>query len=135
MPRAKNGSLTKIGVVWQKMDFWTKNRDFGPKKKHTLLGISHVLATTGKSCSKKKVAFSQMNNMNQSLRKFWVIFWVRTHFSPKNHISAECKNVRFSAIPAQTGSIVILGHFFMARTVPPSFVENGPKLRVLIPLN
>ena len=30
MPRAKNGSLTKIGVVWQKSDFWTKNRNFGP---------------------------------------------------------------------------------------------------------
>ena len=32
MPRAKNGSLTKIGV-WQKSDFWTKNGNFGPKKK------------------------------------------------------------------------------------------------------
>ena len=26
MPRAKIGSSTKIGVVWQKSDFWTKNR-------------------------------------------------------------------------------------------------------------
>ena len=60
MPRAKNGSLTKIGVVWQKSDFWTKNRDFGPKKKRSLLGISHVLATTGKSCPKKKSAFAQI---------------------------------------------------------------------------
>ena len=25
MPRAKNGSSTKIGVVWQKSDFWAKN--------------------------------------------------------------------------------------------------------------
>ena len=30
-PRAKNGSLTKIGVVWQKLNFWTENRDFWPK--------------------------------------------------------------------------------------------------------
>ena len=51
---AKNGSLTKIGVVWKKLDFWTKNRNFGPKKKEPLFRISHVLATTGKSCSKKK---------------------------------------------------------------------------------
>ena len=60
MPRAKIGSSTKIGVVWQKSDFWTKNRNFGPKKRESLLGIHHVLATTEKSCSKKKVAFAQI---------------------------------------------------------------------------
>ena len=45
------------------------------------------------------------------------------------------------AVPSQwgggrlfDGSVVILGHFLMAGRVPPSFVENGPKLRVLIPL-
>ena len=32
----------------------------GPKKTHTLLQPNHVLAMTGKSCSKKKVAFSQI---------------------------------------------------------------------------
>ena len=58
--RAINGQLTKIGVVWQKLDFWTKNRNFGPKKRRSLLGANHVLATTGKSCSKKKVAFAQI---------------------------------------------------------------------------
>ena len=60
MPRAKNGSSTKIGVVWQKSDFWTKNRNIGPKKRHTLFNPNHVLATTGKSCSKKKSAFAQI---------------------------------------------------------------------------
>ena len=29
-------------------------------------------------------------------------------------------------------SIVIVGHFFIAPTVPPSFVVHGPKLRVVI---
>ena len=58
--RAKIGSSTKIGVVWQKSDFWTKNRNFGPKKRHTLFDSNHVLATTGKSCSKKKSAFAQI---------------------------------------------------------------------------
>ena len=29
-----------------------------------------------------------------------------------NHFSAECKNARFSVIPARTGSVVLLGHFF-----------------------
>ena len=60
MVRAKNGSLTKIGVVWQKSDFWTKNRNFGPKKRGPLFYSNHVLATTGKSCSKKKSAFAQI---------------------------------------------------------------------------
>ena len=60
MVRAKNGSSTKIGVVWQKSDFWAKNRNFGPKKKDSLFNPNHVLATTGKSSSKKKVAFAQI---------------------------------------------------------------------------
>ena len=34
--------------------------NFGPKKKRSLLYPNHVLATTGKSCSKKKVAFAQI---------------------------------------------------------------------------
>ena len=58
-PKATNGPLTKFGVVWQKSDFLAKNRDFG-RKKNSLLNSNHVLATTGKSCSKKKVAFAQI---------------------------------------------------------------------------
>ena len=34
--RAKNGSSTKIGVIWQKSDFLAKNRNFGPKKRRSL---------------------------------------------------------------------------------------------------
>ena len=60
MVRAKNGSLTKIGVVWQKSDFWTKNQNFGPKKKESLLYPNYVLATTRKRCSKKKSAFAKI---------------------------------------------------------------------------
>ena len=42
-----------------------------------------------------------------------------------------------SVITAKTGSVVILGHFhdgLVSSTKAPSFVENGPKFRVLIPL-
>jgi len=60
MSRAKNGSSTKIGVVWQKSDFLAKNRNFGPKKRHSLFDPNHVLATTEKSCSKKKGPFAQI---------------------------------------------------------------------------
>ena len=34
-PRATNGLLAKIGVVWQKLDFWAKIEILGPKKKLT----------------------------------------------------------------------------------------------------
>ena len=60
---------------------------------------------------------------------------VKMHFWPKKHFSAKRKNGRFSQILARTGSVVIVGHFLMTRTVPPNFVENGPKLRVLITEN
>ena len=33
-------------------------------------------------------------------------------FEAKNRFSAERKNARFSVIPARTGSVVLLGHFF-----------------------
>ena len=47
MPRAKNGSSTKIGVIWQKSDFWTKNRNFGPKKRLPLLWIDAKMINLG----------------------------------------------------------------------------------------
>ena len=97
------GRMAKIGIFGQKPRFCAQ-------KKESLLNGNHVLATTGKSCSKKKIGF--FPNECQSLKKFWVIFWVKTLFWPKNHFSAKRKNVRFSVIPAQTGSIVILGHYF-----------------------
>ena len=50
-------------------------------------------------------------------------------FWPKKYFSAKQKNGRLSAIPAGTKSVVIVGQFLMARTVPPSFVDDGPKLR------
>ena len=50
----------------------------------------------------------------------------------KKHFSAKRINGRCSVIPAGTRSVVIVGHFLMAQTVPPSSVDHGPKLRVLI---
>ena len=42
-----------IGFLDQKPKFWAQ-------KRHTLFNSNHVLATTGKSCSKKKSAFAQI---------------------------------------------------------------------------
>ena len=59
MPRAKNVSLTKIGVVWQKSDFWTKNRDFGPKKSIHFLGLAMFWPRPEKVVQRKKVPSSE----------------------------------------------------------------------------
>jgi len=45
--------MAKIGFFGQKLKFWAQ-------KRHSLFAPNHVLATTGKSCSKKKVAFAQI---------------------------------------------------------------------------
>jgi len=80
------------------------------------INIKNVLAVAGKSCANKKVPFSQINI--SLLADFW----------PKEHYSANHKSGRFSVIPAGTRSVVIVGHFLMAPTVPPSFVDGGPNL-------
>ena len=46
--------------------------------------------------------------------------------------NAKRKNDRYSVISTGTRSVVIVGHFLMAQTVPPSSVDHGPKLRVLM---
>ena len=51
-------------------------------------------------------------------------------FWPKNTLRPYVKWL-FPVIPAGTRSVVIVGHILMALTVPLSFVDHGPKLRVL----
>ena len=53
-------------------------------------------------------------------------------FRPNFCFLAKRKNGCFSVIPAGTRSFVNVGHFLVARTVPPSFVDHSPKLRILI---
>ena len=103
-------AVEKIFAVWQKSEFFAKSRDFGPQKRDSLLAGHHVLATTGKVVQRKKLRLPKKNTFRLNVKTtVSPLFW--------------------------TGSVVILGHFLMARTVPPNFVENGPKLRVLIPLS
>ena len=63
----KLGSYGKIGF----------SEILGPKKR-PLLYPNHALATTGKSWSKKKSCL--FPNKYQSLKKFWVFFWVKPIF-------------------------------------------------------
>ena len=102
----------------------------GPKKAH-FFTLTMFWPPPEKVVQRKSCLFP---NKYQSLKKFWFFFGLRPIFGQKKHFLAEHKNVRFSVIPARTWSVVLLGHFLMARTVPPSFVEIGPKLRVVAPL-
>ena len=62
--------MAKIGYLDQKPKFWAE-------KKESLFDRNHVLATTGKSCSKKKSAFAQIiKGENVILGGFWG----KTHF-------------------------------------------------------
>ena len=54
------GHRPKLGLYGKNQIFGQKTKILGKKKKDTLLSAHHVLATTGKSCSKKKVAFAQI---------------------------------------------------------------------------
>ena len=72
------GYKRAVDQNWGRMDFWTKERDFGPKK-HSLLSSNHDLATTGKSCSKKKLPFSKIN-----IRNFGCFMGIKRIFGQKN---------------------------------------------------
>ena len=54
------GHQQKLGSYGKNWIFWPKTEILGQKKRHTLFDSNHVLATTGKSCSKKKSAFAQI---------------------------------------------------------------------------
>ena len=85
---------------------------------------------TEKRCANKKVPFSQIDI--SLLANFGSLFLKKNGFLDKNHYLAKRKNGRLSVIPAGTSSVVSVGHFFVAPTVPPSFVDNSAKLRLLI---
>ena len=124
------GPLTKIGVVWQRSYILAKNRDFGRPQKNSLFCPNHGLAMPRKSCSKKNIPFSKINI--SLYRNFACFFGIKPTFGQKKNFSPERKNGRFSVILARTWLVVILGHFSMAQTVPPSFLDDGKKLRILI---
>ena len=64
----QNGSYGKNQI------FWPKTEILGPKKNHFLI-LTMFWPRPGKSWF--------FPNKYQSLKKFWVIFWAKTHFWPK----------------------------------------------------
>ena len=49
-----------LGLYGKNRIFWPKTEILGQKKRESLLYSNHVLATTEKSCSKKKGPFAQI---------------------------------------------------------------------------
>ena len=71
-----------------------KKRRISGKKKGALFNSDHVLATTGQSCQKKKVPFSQMNI--SLLANFGLFFGKKRIFGP---FSAFRQNVKTAVSP------------------------------------
>ena len=74
------GHQPKLGLYGKKWIFGQKPRFWTQKK--TLLDSNHVLTMSGKSYSKKKVAFSQIDI--SLLRNFWCFFGLKCIFGQKN---------------------------------------------------
>merc|ERR1712209_360236 len=53
-------AVTSERKVEKSFPRWEINRHIEGKKRHSLFAPNHVLATTGKICSKKKRAFAQI---------------------------------------------------------------------------
>jgi len=54
------GHQRKLGSYGKNRIFGPKTEILGPKKRESLFNSNHVLATTEKSCSKKKGPFAQI---------------------------------------------------------------------------
>ena len=122
--RGLQTGIDEIKGPLAKHRFSSRNPNCWAQKKRSLL------ATTGQICAKNKAPFSQINI--SLLADFDCVFLEeKTDFWPKNRFLTKRKHGRFSVIPAGTRSVVNVGYFLVARKVPPSFVDHGPKLRVL----
>ena len=83
----------KTGSHTKKINFGPKTGFLGPKKR-ALFSANHVPATTGQSCQKKKVPFSQMNI--SLLANFGIFFGKKRIFGP---FSAFRQNVKTAVSP------------------------------------
>ena len=109
-----------------------RNPNFWGQKKHTLLNGNHVPATTGQSCTKEKVPFSQINI--SLLGDFGCFFGEKKNgFLPVVCFSAKRKNGLFSVIPAGTWSVVNVGHFLGGPDGPTKFRCSRTKIKSNFP--
>ena len=101
---------------------------WGPKKR-ALFNRNHVPATTGQSCQKKKVPFSQMNI--SLLANFGSFFGKKRIFGPFSAFRQNVKTAVSPYIRPGPGPLSLWVIYLLTRMVPTSFVKDGPKLGVL----
>ena len=130
LPGLQRGRWPKLGSYGKNQIFGPKNKISGPKKEH-FLTLTKFWPRQGKVVQTKKYPFPKyMSVFKQSLGvcffgKTW-IFGQRNTFPP---------NVKVAVSPYFRLGPSLLSlwvNILIARTVPPSFVDDGPKLRVLI---
>ena len=121
------GRRSKLGSYGKNRNFWPKTEILGPKKN------LHFCTLTMFWPLLEKVEKRPISQINISLSRNFGCFFLgkKCIFGQKNTFQLNKKRP-FLRNSGRTRSVVILGHFLIARTVPTSFVENSPKLRVLI---
>ena len=118
------GHQPKLGSYGKNRIFWAKNQNFGPKKKESLFDRNHVLGHDWKKLFKEKKCLCPNNQGGEM--SFWVI---KTHFlGQKTTFRPNVKTPVSPSFRPGPGPLSFWVIFLMARTIPPSFVEIGPKL-------
>jgi len=121
-----------------KLGSYGKNRIFGPKtkilvpKKGTTFGDSPCSGHDRKKLFKEKKCLCP-NNQGGKCHFRWS-FGVRPIFRPKTTFRPNVKTPVSPWFWPGPGPLSFYVIFLMARTIFPSFVEIGPKLRVVAPL-
>ena len=122
------GRWQTLGTYSRKWIFGPKTEFSGPKKAHfftlTMLG-----PRPGKVVQTKKT-FSQVNI--SLLANFECFFLEKTAFGQKNIFWPNIKASVSPKFQQEPGPLSLWVIFLMARTVSTSFVDQGPKLRVLV---
>ena len=113
------GRMAKIGFFSPKTRFRAEEKKF-------------LISTMFWPRPEKVVQSCLFPNQYQSLKKFWVFFWVKMHFWPNNYFSADPKNGCFSVIRPVPSPLSFWVTFLMALMFLPNFFENSKKLRMLI---
>ena len=123
MSRAKNGSSTKIGVVWQKSDFLAKNWNFGPKKRESLFSPNHVLPRKSWILGPKTAKFGPKLAFWAKYRHFWPTW---SNAWPKNNADRLPKWFSVMLVPK------LLLNPIKIRLFGPKTAKFGPKSAFLV---
>ena len=129
------GHQRNLGSYGKNRIFGPKTEILGPKNRHSLFNSNHVLATTGKSCSKKKKCLCP-NNQGGECHFGW-FFGGRPIFRAKKPLfRPNVKNARFYRDSGPgPGPLSFWGYFFDGPDDSPEFRWNRTKIKGSCPSN